>query len=75
MFDDPGALARMRRAAAQSGAERYHAYAELDRSLAAREAPAAVYASGTVASLFSSRVGCQVNQPVYGISLGQLCLR
>ena len=74
-FDDPGAIGRMKAAAELSGERRYDAYAALDRDLAAREAPAAAYASPTTSSIFSERIGCQIKQPIYGIDLAALCLR
>ena len=75
LFDDPAFNRRMAAAAQLTGARRYRAYARLDRDLAAHAAPAAAYASGTTVNLFSSRIGCQVNQPIYGIDLGRLCVR
>ena len=74
-FHDPNLDARMRAAARLSGASRLDAYARLDRDLAARAAPAAAYASGTSIKLFSSRVGCQLDQPIFGMDLGALCIR
>jgi YVTN family beta-propeller protein len=75
LFDDPVFNRRMAAAAQLTGARRYHAYARLDHDLATRAAPAAAYANGTTTNLFSSRIGCQVNQPIYGIDLGRLCVR
>jgi len=75
LFEDPALTAEMERAATLTGDERYRAYAELDRELSADAAVGVPYASGTVANLFSARIGCQVDQPVYGIDLGRLCVR
>ena len=75
LFDDPAFDRRMEAAAELTGSARYSAYAKLDLDLAAGAAPAAAYATGTLASLFSARIGCQVNQPIYGIDLGRLCVR
>jgi hypothetical protein len=33
------------------------------------------YASGTAVGFFSERIGCQVDQPIYGLDLGLLCIR
>jgi ABC-type oligopeptide transport system substrate-binding subunit len=75
LVDDPALNRRMAAAARLTGERRYRAYARLDRDLAARAAPAAAYARGTTTNFFSARIGCQVNQPIYGIDLGRLCLR
>jgi YVTN family beta-propeller protein len=75
LFSSPELTRRMRRVARLSPPRRYSAYARLDRDLVARAAPAAAYATGVTSHLFSSRIGCQVNQPIYGIDLGLLCLR
>jgi peptide/nickel transport system substrate-binding protein len=66
---------RMEQASAVAGPDRYRTYAGLDRDLASEAAPAAAYASQTSPYFFSARIGCQVNQPLYGISLGRLCIR
>ena len=66
---------RMREAAMLTGDERYQAYAELDHDVMAEAAPIVPYASGTNVTLFSDRIGCQVEQPIYGIDLGRLCVR
>ena len=66
---------RMNEAAALTGDERYRTYAALEHDLIAKGAPIVPYASGTTVSLFSERIGCQVQQPIYGIDLGRLCLR
>ena len=75
LFEDPAATAEMERAATLSGAERYDAYAKLDRELSAELAVGVPYANGTLMNLFSARIGCQVDQPIYGIDLGRLCVR
>jgi ABC-type oligopeptide transport system substrate-binding subunit len=74
-FHHPAFERRMRRAAMLAPPQRYAAYARLDRDLAARAAPAAAYATGITSHFFSSRIGCQVHQPIYGIDLGLLCIR
>jgi YVTN family beta-propeller protein len=74
-IDDPAFERRMNKAARLTGQRRYETYAELDRDLATELVPAAPYANAVSISLFSSRIGCQVNQPIYGIDLGRLCVR
>jgi YVTN family beta-propeller protein len=73
-LDDRRLQDRMAQAARLSGPERYRAYARLDRDLAS-EGAAVAYASQTSPDFFSARIGCQVNQPLYGMDLGSLCLR
>ncbi len=75
LFADPTFDHRMREAAQLTGAQRYSAYEQLDHDLVAHAAPAAAYASGTTVALFSARIGCQLNQPIYGIDYGTLCVR
>ena len=67
--------ARIAAAARLSGKRRLQAYARLDRDLAAGPAPVAAFANGTVKHLFSARVGCQFEHPIYGIDLAALCIR
>lgn len=62
-------------AARLDGPRRYLTYAELDAELARDPAPVVAYANATVHDFFSARIGCQVNQPVYGIDLAALCVR
>lgn len=65
----------MAAAARLTGKQRLRAYARLDRDLAAGPAPTAAFANGTVKHLFSARVGCQFEHPIYGIDLAALCIR
>jgi hypothetical protein len=55
-------------------AVRLRAFAQLDAELAQAGA-AAPFATGASTDFFSDRIGCQVHQPIYGISLGALCVR
>jgi peptide/nickel transport system substrate-binding protein len=66
---------RMAAAARLSGPARLAAYARLDRDLTRDAAPFAVFGSRVSVHLFSARIGCQFQHPVYGISLGALCVR
>ena len=66
---------RMDEAARLSGDERYRVYAELDHDLTAEGAAIVPFASGTTVSFFSDRIGCQIDQPIYGMILNRLCLR
>jgi YVTN family beta-propeller protein len=67
--------ARMRAASRLGGAARLEAYAALDRDIAARAAPVAIAVSSTSTDFFTARIGCQVDDPLYGIDLGALCVR
>ena len=53
---------------------RVRAYEQLDADLA-RAGAAAPFAVSATSDFFSDRIGCQVHQPIYGISLGALCVR
>jgi ABC-type oligopeptide transport system substrate-binding subunit len=74
-FNDPAFIARMRQAATLSGDRRLQAYVRLDEDLTRNDPPIAAWGIGTLREFFSSRVGCQVYQPIYGYDLGSLCLR
>ena len=74
-LDDPDSVRRFEAAARLSGEERLRAYADLDRYLSTRAAPAVPFATGTVTHLFSARMGCQVLHPVWGLDLAALCVR
>jgi ABC-type transport system substrate-binding protein len=54
--------------------QRAAAFRTFDLLLAKRDAPLAAYAIPENADLFSSRVSCQIYQPVFGIDLTRLCL-
>jgi YVTN family beta-propeller protein len=66
---------RLRAASRLAGAARIEAYAALDRDIAARAAPVAPAVTSTNTDFFSARIGCQVEDPLYGIDLGALCVR
>jgi ABC-type transport system substrate-binding protein len=66
---------RLAAAADSSGRRRYAAYAAIDADVMRRWAPIVPMANPSVVSFFSARIGCQVQQPVYGIDIGQLCIR
>ncbi len=53
---------------------RARAFAELDAA-SARAGAAAPFATDVSTDFFSDRIGCQIHQPLYGISLGSLCVR
>jgi len=74
LFSDASLDREMTAAGRLAGEARYRAYSELDAKMAAGATPAAAYASGTTTALLSARTGCQLDQPIYGIDLGALCL-
>jgi peptide/nickel transport system substrate-binding protein len=73
-FDDPRFEREMNAAARLNGARRYRAYARLDAELARRNPPVAAYVNPSNAYLFSARMGCEIDQPYYGVDLGALCV-
>jgi ABC-type oligopeptide transport system substrate-binding subunit len=73
-FRDAALSRRMRAAIRLPGAARHAAFARLDEDLA-RAGAAAPFATAVSTDFFSDRIGCQVHQPMYGISLGALCVR
>jgi ABC-type oligopeptide transport system substrate-binding subunit len=74
-FDDPAFKGKLADAARLSGPARYLAYGNLDVDLARNGAPWVAYGNMLSYDFFSSRMGCQINQPVYGIDLTALCIR
>jgi ABC-type oligopeptide transport system substrate-binding subunit len=74
-FNDPAYNKKMDEAASLTGDARNRAYAELDADIAGNAAPLAAWSVPNNIDFFSSRVGCQLFQPVYFMDLGALCLR
>jgi len=73
-FDDPVFIEKMHAAARLSGDERLRAYGELDVELARDAAPLAAWVNDNDRDFFSSRIGCQVYQPIYAMDLAALCV-
>src|SRR5215211_6665616 len=74
-FNSPIYNKKMDEAAAQTGEARDRAYADLDADIAGNAVPLAAWSVPNNIDFFSSRVGCQLFQPVYFMDLGALCLR
>jgi peptide/nickel transport system substrate-binding protein len=74
-FDDPTIGRRLAAAAGLTGSTRYRAYGALDVQIARDAAPYVALANPARVDFFSSRIGCEVDQPVYGIDLAALCVR
>jgi peptide/nickel transport system substrate-binding protein len=74
-FNDPEFNRKMDEAQAQVGDARDAAYAQLDEDIARNAAPLAAWMVPNNIDFFSSRVGCQIFQPVYFMNLATLCIR
>jgi hypothetical protein len=51
------------------------AYGQLDIDLATRAAPVVAFGDLTARDFFSTHIGCQTYQPIYGMDLAALCRR
>jgi ABC-type transport system substrate-binding protein len=74
-FSDPAFHRRMRAAATLFGTARERRYGQLAIDLARDAAPAAAWGVPDSRNLFATRIGCQIDQPIYGFDLATLCLR
>jgi YVTN family beta-propeller protein len=73
-FADPSVRRRLAAAARLSGPTRYLTYGQLDLDLARNAAPLAAFGNLTSYDFFARRIGCQ-RYGIYGMDLGELCLR
>jgi YVTN family beta-propeller protein len=73
-FDDPLFNRQFDAAERLAGPKRHRAYDTLARDLA-HASPLVVFAGQVTTEFFSSRVGCQIHHPVYGVDLAALCIR
>ena len=74
-FNDPAFNRKLAAVAKLSGATRYRAAGRLALEVARDTAPVAAITTTASLDFFSTRIGCQVYQPVYGMDLAALCLR
>ena len=74
-FDESRYNRRLDAAARLTGSRRYRAYGALDVRIARDAAPYIALANPARVDFFSSRMGCEVDQPVYGVDLAALCVR
>jgi len=74
-FDESRYNRRLDAAARLTGSRRYRAYGALDVQIARDAAPYIALANPARVDFFSSRMGCEVDQPVYGVDLAALCVR
>jgi ABC-type transport system substrate-binding protein len=75
ILDAPAYARRFAAAARLGGSQRYLAFGDLDVDLARNAAPLAALGTETRHDFFSARMGCQIYNPVYGMSLAALCIR
>jgi ABC-type transport system substrate-binding protein len=74
-FDDPTFNKQMEEAAGLAGPTRAKAYAKLDLNIAKHASPLAAWDVDNERDFFSSRMGCQLYHPVYGMDIAAMCLR
>ena len=74
-FDNPVYNRKLEATAGLAGTARYRAYGRLDVELTRDAAPAVPYAVFNHTAFVASRIGCVRMSPVYGASLGALCLK
>ncbi len=74
-FNDPAWNKKMEDASKLADQKRYDAYGQLDVDLAQGPAPLAAWDNDNERDFFSSRIGCQLFQPVYGMDIAALCVR
>jgi YVTN family beta-propeller protein len=74
-FDDPVYARKLRAAERLTGPARDKAYADLDAQFVRDAVPAVPYDYTLTGDFLSSRVGCAVYQPLYGMDLAALCLK
>jgi peptide/nickel transport system substrate-binding protein len=74
-FDNPTFNKRMNDAAKLTGNERANTYGQIATDMARDQAPWAAESNQTNYDFFSSRVGCQLWEPSYGMDLATLCIR
>ncbi|HEX2589023.1 MAG TPA: ABC transporter substrate-binding protein [Gaiellales bacterium] len=74
-FDNPDFNKRMNDAAKLTGNARANTYGQIATDMARDQAPWAAWSNQTNYDFFSSRVGCQLWEPSYGMDLATLCIR
>jgi ABC-type oligopeptide transport system substrate-binding subunit len=74
-FNDPTFNQRIADAYKLAGADRFTTYGDLDVDIAHDAAPLANIDNRNSFNFFSSRIGCQTYQPVFGTDLATLCLK
>ena len=74
-FGDAAYTRKANAAAALLGPRRYLTYGALDAEAAGAYAPMIAVGNAITQDFFSSRIGCQVYQPVFGMDLAAMCLK
>jgi hypothetical protein len=74
-FNDPAYQRKAEASANLTGPRRDIAYGKLDAELSRKYAPLVPIGVDSLGDFFSSRIGCQIYQPVYGMDLASLCIR
>ncbi len=72
---DPATLAGLAASAKLAGQARARSYGRVDVELAKNKVPLVPLGYAINHDFFSRRVGCQVDQPIYGMDLAAMCLR
>jgi peptide/nickel transport system substrate-binding protein len=74
-FDNKSYNDQMDEAATKTGSERAQAYGDIATSMKTDQAPWAAWSNQTNYDFFSSRIGCQLWEPAYGMDIAALCVR
>jgi len=74
-FDNPDFNKRMNDAAKLTGNERANTYGQIATDMARDQAPWIAWSNQTNYDFFSSKIGCQLWEPAYGMDLATLCIR
>ena len=74
-FDNPTFNDRMDKAAALTGDTRATTYGNIATDMKTQQAPWAAWSNQTNYDFFSSRIGCQLWEPSYGMDIAALCVK
>ena len=74
-FNNPEFNQKMDAAAKLSGDQRFRTYGQVATDIMTQQAPWAAWDVDNNVDFFSSRIGCTVYQPIYGMDLGTMCIK
>jgi peptide/nickel transport system substrate-binding protein len=74
-LNDPSLNSQMDAAAKLNGNNRYQTYGNLSTNIMQNTAPWAAWDVDNNIDFFSSRIGCTVYQPIYGMALNTMCIK
>jgi peptide/nickel transport system substrate-binding protein len=74
-FNDTSFNDQLDQAATKVGSDRASTYGSIATAMKTDQAPWAAWSNQTNYDFFSSRMGCQLWEPSYGMDLAQLCIR